>query len=200
MIDVKYLALLLAHKKCFHGAYDYYQYYYYQLLLLLSLLNVSDSSLSHESYQHIFYPLCQRNCMLTLNSRTAERPNLLTEKTVHSLRASTSSTFLEGEYHLPGSSKTNPCGGLMHGRAVLREQKEKKKKRRHSSLKVPNTISLILFQFMRFDKEIKALLRAFQSHNVSILLKLLHLGEPLYPCHYSRKIVGIWGRVWEKLY
>lgn len=135
------------------------------------MLNVADSSLSHESYRHIFYPLSQRNCMLTPHSRTAERPNLLTEKTVHSQSIYLKHIFGRG-ISLAQLFKDQPLWRSHARQNCVEGIERKKKKRRHSSLKVPNTISLIPFQFMRFDKEIKALLRAI----------------PISQCKYSLKI------------
>lgn len=58
MIDVKYLALLLAQKKCSMELIIIIIIPLVIIIILLSsLLNVSDSSLSYESYWHIFYPI-----------------------------------------------------------------------------------------------------------------------------------------------
>jgi hypothetical protein len=66
---------------------------------------------------------------------------------------------------VPGCGQSHAHWGSAGG------QTKENQKRRLSSLKVPNTISLTPFQCMRFDKEIKALLQAI----------------PIPQCKYSLK-------------
>ena len=97
---------------------------------------------------------------------------LLTERR-DPLRASTSNRSLEGEWSRAWLFKDYPPpGSLMPLRAALREQEEKESKQKTLSSPSPQPHFFNTFQFMRFDKEIKALPQAV----------------PISQCKYSLKI------------
>lgn len=70
--------------------------------------------------------------------------------------------------------------------------KKENHNRRFSSLKFPNTISLILFQFMRFDKEIKVLLQAIPISQCKYSLKIATSRKAFISMSLLKKNVKIW--------
>lgn len=72
--------------------------------------------------------------------------------------------------------------------------KKENHNRRLSSLKFPNTISLIPFRFMRFDKEIKVLLQAIPISQCKYSLKIATSRKAFISMSLlKKKIVKIWG-------
>lgn len=168
----KILSIVAGTEEVFHGINNYYYYttsyyYYYHHCLMYQILPYLMRATDTFSI-----PFSQRNCMLTPSSRTAEWPSLLTVRK-HIL---SQSIYLKHVFRrrisLAWLFKDQPLWRSHVQQNSVEGIERKKEKRRHSSLQVPNTFSLIPFQFMRFDKEIKALLRAI----------------PISQCKYSLKI------------
>ena len=112
-------------------------------------------------------------------------------RSLHSEKT-TLSLSLKHDNHLPDCSKTGPRGYPRPTRTC--EDKWKKEKQQKTPyLKFPNTISLIPFQFMRFDKEIKALLQAIPISQCKDSLKIATSRKAFISMSLlKKKIVKIW--------
>ena len=112
---------------------------------------------------------------------TARKPCTLSERLPQTYlwRGTITCLALQRPTPVAASCPPGQCSG---------NRKKGNQKRRLSSLKVPDTFSLIPFSLWDLTRKYRHCFGPFQSHNVSVLLKLPHLGAPLYPCHYSKKI------------
>ena len=169
-------------------------------MLFLSF-DVSDFSSSQDSYWHCSCPSllekfhgfsisrCQspiqaqnwRTATVQVHSLlTVRKPGTLSERLPQTYLWRGTITCLALQRPMPVAASRPPgqCSG---------NRKKENQKRRLSSLKVSDTFSLIPLSLWDLTRKYRHCFGPFQSHNVSILLKLPHLGVPLYPCHYSRK-------------